>query len=179
MREGNSAVNYWLWLLAFLGPLTVGFNISHNYGKYERNKYPMDEQMIKKINKLIATTKNIIVCSVDEQGYPNSKAMFKVVHEGLKTFYLSTNTSSMRVGQYLKNPKACLYFYSRIKIHGLMLVGEIEVLTDNETKRRFWRPFWKIYYPKGVTDPDYCILKFTAKSGNYYCALQKHLFNIE
>ncbi|HBE80663.1 MAG TPA: pyridoxamine 5'-phosphate oxidase [Firmicutes bacterium] len=136
-------------------------------------------KIMAKINKLIAHTRNIIVCSVDQNGYPNSKAMFKTTHEGLKTFYLSTNTSSMRVGQFLKNPKACLYFYGRIKIHGLMLVGEIEVLNDDETKRRFWRPFWKIYYPKGVTDPDYCILKFTATSANYYHALQKHSFNIE
>ena len=26
----------------------------------------------------------------------------------------------------------------------------------------------KIYYPKGVTDPDYCVLKFTAEIGRVY-----------
>ncbi|HEX7715527.1 MAG TPA: pyridoxamine 5'-phosphate oxidase family protein [Bacillota bacterium] len=138
----------------------------------------MDGKFIKEINRL-ANAKNIIVSSVDGQGYPNSKAMFKVAHDGLQTFYLSTNTSSMRVQQFLKNPKASLYFFDRIKVHGLMLVGEMEVLTDDATKRRFWKPFWKIYYPKGVTDPDYAILRFTAKSGNYYRSLQKYRFEID
>jgi pyridoxamine 5'-phosphate oxidase len=139
----------------------------------------MDQKIMKPINKLIANTKNIIVCSVNKQGYPNSKAMFKIAHDGLKVFYFSTNTSSMRTGQFLQNPKASLYFCGKIKTHGLMLVGEMAVLTDDETKQRFWQPFWRIYYPKGVTDPDYCILKFTAQSGNYYHALQKHIFDID
>ena len=33
-------------------------------------------------------------------------------------------------------------------------------------------------YKKGVTDPDYCILKFTAASGRYYCDLKTESFEI-
>lgn len=139
----------------------------------------MDDKIMMEINKLIADTRNIIVCSVNDQAYPNAKAMFKIVHDNLKTFYFSTNTSSMRTQQFIKNPKASLYFCGNEKINGLMLVGEMEVLTDSKTKQRFWQDGWEIYYPKGVTDPDYCILKFTAASGNYYHGLQKHLFAIE
>ena len=34
------------------------------------------------------------------------------------------------------------------------------------------------YYPLGPTDPDYCILRFTADKGNYW-GLQKHLFSVD
>jgi pyridoxamine 5'-phosphate oxidase len=139
----------------------------------------MNEKIMTEISKLVADTRNIIVCSVDDQGYPNAKAMFKIVHDNLKTFYFSTNTSSLRTQQFLINSKASLYFYSNNMINGLMLVGEMEVLTDNKTKQQFWQDGWEVFYPKGITDPDYCILKFTAKNGNYYHALQKHIFNIE
>jgi len=59
-------------------------------------------------------------------------------HNGIKEFYFSTNTSSMRVKQYKENPNASIYFYHKglIKYEGLMLLGKMEVLTDEETKRR-------------------------------------------
>jgi hypothetical protein len=38
--------------------------------------------------------------------FPNLKAMLKPrENDGLKVFYFTTNTASMRVKQYLKNPK--------------------------------------------------------------------------
>ncbi len=49
-----------------------------------------------------------------------------------------------------------------------MLRGKMEVLEDQETKNRIFRTGDRIYYSKGVTDPDYCVLKFTAQSGQFY-----------
>ncbi len=59
-----------------------------------------------------------------------------------------------------------------------MLVGTMEILEDEATKRAMWSPGDKVYYPGGVTDPDYCILKFTATSGRYYCNLRTESFEI-
>lgn len=59
-----------------------------------------------------------------------------------------------------------------------MLTGTMEVLEDEATKRAMWRTGDKMYYPKGVTDPDYCILKFTATSGRYYCNYTLENFEI-
>jgi hypothetical protein len=49
-----------------------------------------------------------------------------------------------------------------------MLVGTMEVLQDQETKNRIWRDGDDRYYPGGVTDPDYCVLRFTAKKCRMY-----------
>jgi len=49
--------------------------------------------------------------SVDGEGFPNIKAMLKPrKRNGIKEFWFTTNTSSKRVAQYRKNPKACIYF---------------------------------------------------------------------
>lgn len=45
----------------------------------------------------------------------------------------------------------------------------MQVCTDQLTKERIWRFGDKLFYKKGVTDPDYCVLKFTAQEGEYYC----------
>ncbi|MFG6345363.1 MAG: pyridoxamine 5'-phosphate oxidase family protein [Lachnospiraceae bacterium] len=52
-----------------------------------------------------------------------------------------------------------------------MLVGTMEVLQDAEIKQELWHPGDTMYYSGGVTDPDYCVLKFTAVKGRHYCAL--------
>ena len=70
---------------------------------------------LKKIERFIDKQKVSIICSIDDQEYPNVKAMLKPRKRiGLKEFYFSTNTSSMRVKQYLKNPNACIYFYHNL-----------------------------------------------------------------
>jgi general stress protein 26 len=111
-----------------------------------------------------------------DDGYPNIKAMIKVENQGLKTIWFSTNTSSKRVAQLLHDPKACVYFVDFDQWKGLMLVGTVEVLQDAESRKRLWTEGDERYYPLGVTDPDYSVLRFTAKWGNYYHALSNVTF---
>ena len=137
---------------------------------------------LSKIQKFIKSRKVSFICSVDEQGYPNVKAMLRPrKSNGLKEFYFSTNTSSLRVRQFQNNAKACIYFYHKglIKYTGVMLVGKMEVLTDQDTKDLIWRRGDTMFYKKGVTDPDYCVLKFTAESGRYYCDLKTESFDVK
>lgn len=131
------------------------------------------------IEKFIGRQKVSFVCSVDGEGFPNVKAMLRPrKHVGLKEFYFSTNTSSMRVRQYQQNPNASIYFYHKglIRYTGVMLKGTMEVLTDQGIKNELWRPGDTMFYRQGRTDPDYCVLKFTAQSGRYYCDLKTEDF---
>ncbi len=111
----------------------------------------------------------VYISSVDEDGFPCTRAMMGIrEREGIKTIYFSTNTASMKVEQYIQNPKANIYFCDKRFYRGCMLKGTVAVMTDTETKERIWREGDNVYYPKGVTDPDYCVLKFTIISGRYY-----------
>jgi general stress protein 26 len=133
----------------------------------------------KTIGNIIDKQKICYISSVDEDGFPNTKAMLMPrKREGIKYIYLSTNTSSMRVSQYRENPKACLYFSDNRFFRGVMLVGTIEVMEDAEHKEMIWESGDTMYYPQGVTDPDYCVLKFTAVKGRYYSNFKSEDFDI-
>jgi general stress protein 26 len=136
---------------------------------------------IEQIAAFIKKQKVAFITSIDRNGFPNQKAMLKPRKiDGMKNFYFSTNTSSMRVAQYRDNPKASIYFYHKglVKYEGVMLIGTMEVLEDAILKQELWQIGDKMFYPKGVTDPDYCVLKFTAQEGRYYCDLKTDSFSL-
>lgn len=135
----------------------------------------------KQIIGFIQKQKTVFVGSVDGDGFPNIKAMFAPRKIDGNCFYFSTNTSSMRSCQFMKNPKASICFYNRgrFKHEGIMLTGTMEVLQDDGIKREIWHTGDSIYYKQGVTDPDYCVLKFTAVKGRHYCDLKTESFKFE
>ncbi len=136
----------------------------------------------KEIERFISRQKVSFICSVDNDGFPNVKAMLMPrMRNGLKEFWFSTNTSSMRVRQYLENPRASIYFYHKglIRYEGVMLKGTMEVLTDQESKNMIWRKGDTVFYKQGVTDPDYCVLKFTAETGRHYRDLKTESFSVD
>ncbi|MHC1723556.1 MAG: pyridoxamine 5'-phosphate oxidase family protein [Aminipila sp.] len=131
------------------------------------------------IGNLIDKTNLTIVSYTDDDGFPISKAMLAPrEREGIKTFWLTTNTSSNKVKYLKNNSKASLYFVDKRFFRGVSLLGTVEVLETSEAKERIWRDGDNIYYPEGVTDPDYCVLKFTAIKGRYYSNFKSEDFNI-
>ena len=133
------------------------------------------------IIEFIKKQKVSFIASVDEEGFPNIKAMFVPRKIEGNCFYFTTNTSAMRSQQFIKNSKASIYFFSkgRFKYEGIMLTGTMEVLQDDKTKQEIWRTGDTMYYKQGVTDPDYCVLKFTAIKGRHYCDLKTESFDID
>ena len=135
---------------------------------------------VKTIGNLIDKQNVAFISSVDANGYPNTKAMLPPrKREGIKVFYFTTNTSSMRVSQYRKNPHACIYFCDRRFFRGAMLIGTMEVLEDSFYKEMIWQEGDTMYYPEGVTDPDYCVLRFTATEGRFYSNFSSENFEVE
>lgn len=132
------------------------------------------------IGNLIDKQSTAFIGSISQDGFPNVKAMLAPRKRiGLRTIYFTSNTSSMRAAQYRDNPRACVYFCDKRFFRGAMLTGTMEVLKDNESREMIWREGDTMYYPKGVTDPDYCVLRFTAQSGRYYSNFKSENFVIE
>lgn len=126
------------------------------------------------IFSFIKKQKVAFIASVDQNGFPNMKAMLMPRKIEENCFYFSTNASSIRATQYRENEKASIYFFNKgfLRYEGVMIIGTMEVSEDSETKKDIWRTGDTMFYKGGVTDPDYCVLKFTAIKGRYYCDLK-------
>lgn len=131
------------------------------------------------VGKMIDKASTSFIAYVDGEGYPITKAMLKPrEREGIKTIWFSTNTSSNKVKCFRANQKASVYFIDKRFFRGVSLVGTVEVLETPEAKARIWRAGDTLYYKGGVTDPDYCVLRFTAQKGRYYSSFKSVDFDV-
>jgi len=134
----------------------------------------------KTIGNMADKARFVYLSYLDEKGFPVTKAMLAPrEHNGIKEFWFTTNTSSNKVRCLRKNPQASIYFVDTRFYRGISLSGTVEKLETPQAKERIWRQGDELYYSKGVTDPDYCVLKFTAERGSYYSNFKNESFDIE
>ncbi|WP_010255850.1 pyridoxamine 5'-phosphate oxidase family protein [Treponema primitia] len=140
----------------------------------------MIKNPVETIGNLIEKQGISFISSIDENGFPNTKAMLPPVkREGIKTFYWHTNSPSMRIKQYKNNSKACIYFYDKRFFKGVMLKGTMEVLDDIKIKKEIWKDEYTKYYTGGMDRGDFIVIKFTAENGRYYSNFSSEDFKIE
>ena len=138
----------------------------------------MDEDIINLTKELMSQLYAVFLATIDEHGSPYIRAVFnlrsvekfpkpaKVIEEYDKnplSVYISTNTASVKVEQIKRNDEVALYYCKPNDVKGIMLKGKAEILDDMDFKKQIWDDKWKIYYPEGVTDPDFTILRIIPK----------------
>ena len=153
----------------------------------------MDIEEIKKIClDLMETSNAAYLTTIDYNGFPITRAMFNLRnteqfpefnelfqnHENKFVIYISTNTSSSKVEHIKKNPKISVYFCDPDDFKGVMLGGTIEIVDDVDLKQKIWLDWWTKYYPKGVDDPDYTLLRLNPKQVRFYYRLNKAIFEL-
>jgi general stress protein 26 len=80
--------------------------------------------------------------------------------------YLVTDINSFKVDEIGANPQAVLTFQSTRKFASLC--GELTVLRDQQLIEKMWKETWKVWFPKGKSDPDIALLKFATREGEYW-----------
>ena len=134
-----------------------------------------------KVEKLYKKVNTFILSCVGSDGYPLTKAVVPGKYrETIEEMYFCTNTSSNFVAEIRNNPKTSVYFYSRRLIwKGCFLKGKMEIVSENALKEKYWQNKFKNAYPqKSYTDPDFCVIKFTPKTGRFYSWYKLEEFEI-
>ena len=122
------------------------------------------DEMMNLINRSLFAT----IGYTDEEGRQNVRKVFCVWHKGLGRHLISTNTSSSHIRSLKKNNDVCIYFSDDATFEGICLYGKAVLHFEKEYRQLLWNDGDEKYYPKGVEDPDYCILEIVADSGRYY-----------
>ena len=108
-----------------------------------------EKQLRQECLGLMETADAVYVSTVDGQGYPQIRVManmrnkeqcpglVEVFAQHSEDFmnYLTTCEETAKIEQIRANPKASIYFCNVGESLGLMLAGEIEIITDEKLKK--------------------------------------------
>ncbi|MHB0876788.1 MAG: pyridoxamine 5'-phosphate oxidase family protein [Anaerolineae bacterium] len=127
-----------------------------------------------------------VLATIDGEGYPHTRGMLNLWRAeqfpGLAAFfsghhddlavYFTTNTSSAKVPQIRANGRVSVYYCLPGTYYGVTLLGVAEVVDDAAEKELLWQPGWEMYYPGGVTDPDYAVVRLRPAKARLYHGLR-------
>ena len=121
----------------------------------------MNTAIIEKANQIIKTCDAAYFGVIDEDGYPSVSTVSPTGTESIKEVFFTTNIGGNKEKRLRKSNRASICFHSGND--NITLVGDAEILTDQETKSRLWQDWFISHYPGGETDPNYIVVKLTTK----------------
>lgn len=86
--------------------------------------------------------------------------------------FISTNTSSSKVQHVQQNPNVALYFCQPKAYQGAMLTGVAAIEEGYTIKEQLWEENMRLYYPQGLIDPDFAVIRVIPSSIKVYNQLE-------
>ena len=122
----------------------------------------MNVNIFEKANQIIRGCDTAYFGVIDECGFPSVSAVSLIKTENIFLVHFATQKNGNKAKRLAANNRASVCF--KTENCNITLVGEAELLTDQESKSRFWGLDWMPHvFPGGETDPNYVIVRFVTK----------------
>jgi general stress protein 26 len=121
----------------------------------------MEKELISKAEAILKEAETAVIALIDEEGFPRASTISSLKTEGIGHVWFSTGLSSGKARCIRINNKAGLCYCNGG--NNVTLMGIIEILTDPEIKKELWSDWFIEHFPGGISDPNYCILKFSTE----------------
>jgi general stress protein 26 len=118
-----------------------------------------------KAMEFLAKNKISTLCTVDNN-CPFARVMYTPKVDDDFTVWYSTSGKSNKIRHIKANPKVSVMF-SEGWVY-LQVIGNAEVVTDRETKASLWQEEWTRYWPGGIDDPDYVLIRIKPTQVQYF-----------
>jgi len=120
-------------------------------------------EIVRKAEQIIAKNRlNCIMALIDFNGYPTGSTITVSKNKKLEWLTFCTGLNSNKTKRIKQCKKAGICFSSIEPLYNITLIGDIDIITDNQTKNEMWYDGLKNHFT-GPNDPNYCVLKFTTK----------------
>ncbi len=75
--------------------------------------------------------------------------------------WFATGLSTNKIKDINKNPSVSVFIDDPHDQTNASISGKAEILTEPRLLKKFWQDTFGFFFPGGLTDPDYCLLKIT------------------
>lgn len=100
----------------------------------------------------------VTLATISEDGFPRPVAVDVLRHNGIKEIWMTTFLSSEKARHLKANNKAGISFVH--EADSVSLIGQADIITDKEVLKEFYQDFFAYYFPDGVNDKNYCLIRF-------------------
>jgi uncharacterized glyoxalase superfamily protein PhnB/general stress protein 26 len=108
----------------------------------------------------------------DHEGYPTTSSISISKADGIRQILFGVGLSSNKGKRAKECSRASVCIFDdnleEESYYNITLVGDVEIVTDPETKKEVWYEGLEPHFENGINDPDYCVLRFTTKRYNLF-----------
>jgi general stress protein 26 len=132
----------------------------------------------KKLRDLIQDIKMVMLSTLAEDGTIHSRPMAtqEMDEDGYLWFF--TSADSGKIASIENQPQINLAYADPGKGSYISVVGTSEVVKDRAKAKELWTPMLKVWFPKGLEDPDLILLKISTNSAEYWDAPQGKMLQL-
>lgn len=139
----------------------------------KKTAYEIQKERIKDIEEKAAVLLDkcdvVTLGSINEKGYPRICAITKVRNNGFSEIYFMTSKRSHINGKathFENSTKASVCYF--LGSDSVTLIGDVEIVTSMDEKRKFDDDCDRNFFKKGIEDPKCYLLKFCTKEATFW-----------
>ena len=129
---------------------------------------PARRDMIAKVKHLIKDIKFAMLTTEAEDGVLHGRPMATQESEFDGTLWSFTAASSGKIIELDWNPPVNLSYAEPSATRYVSVSGDAEVVNDRAKMEELWSEMCKAWFPKGLDDPDLCLLKVEVNTAEYW-----------
>ena len=125
------------------------------------------DDLKKKVVELINRNRYSKLITFGPDGAPHGRIMTNLPLGKGVVIWFATGLSTNKIKDIKKNPNVSVFVDDPDDQTYASIIGKAEIITDNRLLKKFWQEPFGFFFPRGPSDPDYCLLQITPKKIEY------------
>jgi general stress protein 26 len=135
-------------------------------------------EAIEKLNNLIEDIDIAMLTTIDTDGVLRSRPMSTQKAEFDGDLWFFTSSQTHKTEEIQRDNRVNLAYAAPSDNAYVSVSGTAEIVNDRAKMEELWNPILKAWFPKGLDDPDICLLKITAEQAEYWDSSSSTLVQI-
>jgi general stress protein 26 len=125
------------------------------------------DDLKQRVVELITRNKYSKLITVGLDGAPHGRIMTNLPLGNNMVIWFATGLSTNKIKDIKKNPNVSVFVDDPDDQTNASIIGKAEIVTDDRLRKKYWQEPFSLYFPRGPSDPGYCLLKITPKKVEY------------
>lgn len=117
---------------------------------------------------LIKDIRMAMLTTSDARGAARARPMALANGEFDGDLWFFTRDHSLKTQEIARNPRVVVAFSDERKQHYVSVTGAAQIVEDRETLKRMWSEGARVWFPKGVDDPELALICIPMEEAEFW-----------